>query len=394
MSNSRALCWLSFLAAAALAACANGPDVELEGDAAGTPDAGEAWAPPDAEVARVPDADPPPEEPEPEPEQDPEAAEDEPPAPDPEEPGGDEGLCSNDCRFAHDGQCHDGGPGSASDVCALGTDCGDCGPREPEAPDPNGGADDPQPDDPQPDDPQPDDPDPDQGGDPRRPPDPCDADPCNGRGWCMNGSCICDPGYAGAGCNVCDGVWQEVPDRAPLLCLPVRQVDGTDGDDPVLDGSGDADYLRGLGGNDTIRGLEGQDYINGNVGSDFVNGNGGRDEVRGGSEDDEVHGGAQDDVVYGDLGNDQVYGDLGDDRLIGGPGDDILWGGGGNDRYMLDGLGNDIINDESGFDSARCTPGVRAVVDQVVGRDRHIQLSTGGRVTILGDSVEEILGCD
>lgn len=38
-------------------------------------------------------------------------------------------FCDNTCATAGDGECDDGGPGSLYDVCALGTDCGDCGPR-------------------------------------------------------------------------------------------------------------------------------------------------------------------------------------------------------------------------------------------------------------------------
>jgi len=41
----------------------------------------------------------------------------------------DEGVCSNECTFAHDGECDDGGPGSDYSVCVFGSDCGDCGPR-------------------------------------------------------------------------------------------------------------------------------------------------------------------------------------------------------------------------------------------------------------------------
>eukprot|EP00931_Biecheleriopsis_adriatica_P008791 TRINITY_DN10991_c0_g1_i1.p1 TRINITY_DN10991_c0_g1~~TRINITY_DN10991_c0_g1_i1.p1 ORF type:complete len:568 (+),score=6.36 TRINITY_DN10991_c0_g1_i1:208-1911(+) len=43
--------------------------------------------------------------------------------------------CQNTCEGdfwdskAHDGMCWDGGPGSISNVCSLGTDCADCGPR-------------------------------------------------------------------------------------------------------------------------------------------------------------------------------------------------------------------------------------------------------------------------
>lgn len=57
-------------------------------------------------------------------------------------------ACSNDCEFAYDGVCDDGGAGSDFDDCVLGTDCADCGPRdlttepEPEPePDDGGGTD-------------------------------------------------------------------------------------------------------------------------------------------------------------------------------------------------------------------------------------------------------------
>ena len=38
-------------------------------------------------------------------------------------------LCENTCDSAGDGECDDGGEGAAYDVCSLGTDCDDCGPR-------------------------------------------------------------------------------------------------------------------------------------------------------------------------------------------------------------------------------------------------------------------------
>jgi len=37
--------------------------------------------------------------------------------------------CSNSCRYASDGGCDDGGPGSVYNFCFLGADCQDCGPR-------------------------------------------------------------------------------------------------------------------------------------------------------------------------------------------------------------------------------------------------------------------------
>ena len=48
-----------------------------------------------------------------------------------ERPPPDAGVagCSDDCRYASDGECDDGGEGAGTDFCALGTDCSDCGPR-------------------------------------------------------------------------------------------------------------------------------------------------------------------------------------------------------------------------------------------------------------------------
>ena len=37
--------------------------------------------------------------------------------------------CTETCLYASDGGCDDGGPGAEYSICALGTDCTDCGPR-------------------------------------------------------------------------------------------------------------------------------------------------------------------------------------------------------------------------------------------------------------------------
>ncbi|MBN1947679.1 MAG: protein kinase [Bradymonadales bacterium] len=39
-------------------------------------------------------------------------------------------MCTNTCQWAFDGECDDGGPRSLYNLCPLGTDCYDCGPRE------------------------------------------------------------------------------------------------------------------------------------------------------------------------------------------------------------------------------------------------------------------------
>jgi bacterioferritin-associated ferredoxin len=40
-----------------------------------------------------------------------------------------EGVCTNTCQFAFDGECDDGGVGSVYSICEVGSDCSDCGPR-------------------------------------------------------------------------------------------------------------------------------------------------------------------------------------------------------------------------------------------------------------------------
>ena len=42
---------------------------------------------------------------------------------------GPRGGCSNTCQWAADGECDDGGPGAINSLCPLGSDCSDCGPR-------------------------------------------------------------------------------------------------------------------------------------------------------------------------------------------------------------------------------------------------------------------------
>ncbi|RVU48848.1 hypothetical protein EA187_05310 [Lujinxingia sediminis] len=50
--------------------------------------------------------------------------------PDPEPEPEPEPVCSDSCQYANDGECDDGGPGAAYDVCTYGTDCSDCGSRD------------------------------------------------------------------------------------------------------------------------------------------------------------------------------------------------------------------------------------------------------------------------
>lgn len=76
------------------------------------------------------------------------------------------------------------------------------------------------------------------------------------------------------------------------------------------------DVLNGFGDNDTISGLGGDDVIYGDYGDDTLNGN---------------------------AGNDQLFGEFGSDRLDGGSGQDQMAGGADDDVYVVDDMGDTVI---------------------------------------------------
>jgi Ca2+-binding RTX toxin-like protein len=85
----------------------------------------------------------------------------------------------------------------------------------------------------------------------------------------------------------------------------------------------------------TILGSNGNDIIYGGNGKDIIFGLGGNDQIFG-------EGGSN--FLFGNQGNDSLYGGNGQDWLDGGEGADTLSGKDGNDTYVLDSLGDIIID--------------------------------------------------
>jgi Ca2+-binding RTX toxin-like protein len=123
------------------------------------------------------------------------------------------------------------------------------------------------------------------------------------------------------------------------------RLSGNNGDDVI---SGDAERIengaRVVGGNDTIYGGAGDDRIYGESAFDS-----GSLIARG---DDLIFGEAGEDDMFGQTGNDQLYGGADADRLYGGTGNDFLDGGTGldtmeggigNDFYVVDAIGDVLI---------------------------------------------------
>jgi autotransporter-associated beta strand protein len=155
---------------------------------------------------------------------------------------------------------------------------------------------------------------------------------------------------------------------------------GGEGNDTLL-GSGDNDTLYGGLGADTLIGGPGDDWLHGGAEADRLIGGAGLDGVTysgsalgvvvdlaaqtvsggdaegdtisgfehatGGDGDDQLIGDALNNKLSAGLGNDTLSGGLGHDTLDGGAGADSLAGGAGNDTYVVDDLG-DIVVEASG----------------------------------------------
>lgn len=93
--------------------------------------------------------------------------------------------------------------------------------------------------------------------------------------------------------------------------------------------------------------------INGNAFSNFLVGTSLADTMFGLAGDDILSGGAGNDRLDGGSGDDMLSGGSGNDRLDGGLGADVMSGGTGNDLYIVDSLGDMVVetNPNGGIDS-------------------------------------------
>lgn len=188
------------------------------------------------------------------------------------------------------------------------------------------------------------------------------------------------------------------------------QVYGGNGND-YLNGGGDDDILYGDAGNDSLFGAAGDDILYGGAGNDILNGANGNDQLYGGTGNDvyvvefpyttvvelagegtdSVHttltlytledqvenlvytghavfkgygnelanvivGGVRNDRLYGGGGSDTLSGGAGADVLDGGAGNDTLRGGVGNDIYIVDAVGDTVVElSGEGIDSVRAS---------------------------------------
>lgn len=221
-------------------------------------------------------------------------------------------------------------------------------------------------------------------------------------------------------------------------------ITGTSGDD-TLTGTSSADKIYGLGGNDTLYGGGGSDQLDGGTGADTMSGGTGNDiyfvddagdsvielsgegndevrttlaaytlganveklrftgtgsftgtgndlhnEIFGGASDDTISGGDGYDQLYGNGGNDSLYGGTGGDTLSGGTGDDYMEGGADNDNYIVDSLGDTVVElSGGGYDqvyTALATYTMPAEIEQI-----SYNGTSGGSYDVTGNSLDNLM---
>ena len=108
--------------------------------------------------------------------------------------------------------------------------------------------------------------------------------------------------------------------------------------------------------------------------------------AKGGSGNDTIYGNHVDNVLTGNAGNDVLEGRGGNDTLIGGAGVDILKGGVGNDLYVVDELGDTLIElAGEGIDT------VRASVNYALGDGLEILELVGAAAIGTGNALDNLI---
>ncbi len=176
-----------------------------------------------------------------------------------------------------------------------------------------------------------------------------------------------------------------------LTLTGIEVIDGTGNTlSNILTGNDAANVLSGDAGNDTLRGMAGDDTLNGGAGNDVIEtdygfdyayggvgndtltggdnapgtwtaeylyGEDGDDLIQGGGKYAHLYGGAGNDELRGGSGYQQLYGEDGDDTLIAGSSTYILNGGAGADRmvggvtsntFMVDNVGDVVVEAANG----------------------------------------------
>ncbi len=173
---------------------------------------------------------------------------------------------------------------------------------------------------------------------------------------------------------------------------------GGDGNDTLLGGDGD-DVAHGGYWRDFIGGGSGQDRLDGGAAADSITGGHGKDELVGGHGSDDLRGGEDDDLLFGGSAADALRGGGGQDLLSGGDGDDFINGGSGSDRayggadddtFVIETLGDLVVEFEGqGIDQVRIADLSAYTLGPNI--EEGVLLSDAGDALLRGNSLDNLL---
>ena len=138
------------------------------------------------------------------------------------------------------------------------------------------------------------------------------------------------------------------------------------------------------------KGTDANDQIYGSTLADTLYGFAGDDALVGNAGDDRLLGGLGNDSLYGGTGNDSLDGSSGNDYVDGGAGNDLMAGGPGNDTYMVDSLGDtvlEVISSGAGGKDLVVTSVTLSAPTNV----ENLQASAGAAINLTGNELDNIL---
>lgn len=189
------------------------------------------------------------------------------------------------------------------------------------------------------------------------------------------------------------GVWTQVAlsDRAELLTEKLRfnQAEGISTSQTLfVDEASFFNNQRGAAATDAVifGDAESREYV-GRRGSDHIYGGAGEDTIRGAGGQDYLEGNGDNDRLFGEADNDILLGQQGSDFLDGGRGADRMSGGTGDDIYIVDNLGDRVVEFEAGG-----TDEVRASVDFMLSaKVERLTLTGAGNIAGTGNELDNTI---
>jgi Ca2+-binding RTX toxin-like protein len=121
----------------------------------------------------------------------------------------------------------------------------------------------------------------------------------------------------------------------------------------------------------------------------LINGTSANDTLNGTGSADSIYGFDGHDSLYGEDGDDSLYGGLGHDTLVGGLGADYMEGNAGDDAYIVDDIGDVVVelSGEGDFDIVYTTVSTYTLPDEV----EDLRWNTSGSFTGTGNALDNII---